>query len=245
MNDTERRSIPSELSKIEIEKRAGGLASIRGYAAVYYDGTPETEFRMGKVVERIMPGTFSRAMKESSDVVCLFNHDENKLLGRRSAKTLRLADDERGFRYSVDTPNTSYGRDLVEMISRGDVSGSSFSFGINGTAGENWRSEGDVMIRELRDVNLFDVAPVVNPAYKATTLSLRSLKSWAESRSITGSELQKLMDQAAICGFSIEVEYKMPMDEPMAGTMKPATGSYSVDMFRRKLKLIELESANA
>lgn len=242
MDKTERRSIPSELSQIQIETRASGLAGIRGYAAVYYDGTPASEFRMGKVVERIMPGTFSRAMKDGADVVCLFNHDERMLLGRRSAKTLRLADDEKGFRYSVDTPNTSYGRDLVDLISRGDVKGSSFSFGVNGPDGENWRSEGELMIRELRDVNLFDVSPVVNPAYTATSLSLRSLKTWAEARNLSGTDFQTLMDQAVVCGFS--VDYEMPMDEPVDpnAPVVPATGMYSLVMARRKLNLVELEA---
>lgn len=239
----ERRAISNDLAKIEIEEKAAGLAGIRGYAAVYYDGTPATEFQIGKISERIMPGTFSRAMKQGQDVVCLFNHNENFLLGRRSAKTLRLYEDDRGLRYSVDTPNTSYGRDVVEMISRGDMKGSSFAFGVNGANGENWRSEGDTMIREIRDVDLFDVSCVVSPAYSGTSLSLRSLQDWAEARNLTGDDLQKLMDQAAACGLSAEIDREATPGPAGADSESvPVVGAYSLDMARRRLRLLELES---
>ena len=174
--EIERRFLAAATGSIDTESREGGLASIRGITALYYDGTPRTEFRMGpNLVERIMPGAFSRTLKEGNEVVALFNHDENNVLGRRSAKTLRLFDDAVGLRYSIDTPNTTLGRDLIESISRGDISGNSFSFMPNGPAGQSIRAEGGDTIRELRDLNIFDVGPVTFPAYEATSVYLRSL----------------------------------------------------------------------
>ena len=40
-----------------------------------------------KIMERIMPGAFDRALEEDNDVLGLFNHDQNQLLGRRSIGT--------------------------------------------------------------------------------------------------------------------------------------------------------------
>jgi phage head maturation protease len=37
-----------------------------------------------------------------------------------------------------------------------------------------WRQEGDTQIRELHQVDLYDVSPVTYPAYKATEIALRS-----------------------------------------------------------------------
>ena len=237
MANIERRSIGVDLAAFKFEGRSAGMQSLGGYAAVYYDGTEGTQYRMGQIVERIMPGAFSRAMKEGQNIVCLFNHDSNMILGRRSAKTLRLADDDRGFRYTVDTPNTSYGRDLVEMVSRGDVKGSSFQFAVNGPAGESWRSEGDTMIRELRDLNMYDVSPVVSPAYTGTTLGLRHLAEWAESRQMSADDVKKLLDQTTVCDFS--VDYEVPMEESPSDTM---SGGMGMDMYRKRLALLEMEA---
>jgi Escherichia/Staphylococcus phage prohead protease len=168
------REIRATQGTIELEERDSGLSGLKGYAAVYWDEKdPGSEFRNGKFVERILPGAFSRAIREKQDIVALFNHDESLVLGRRSSKTLRLWEDEKGLRYSLDMPNTSLGRDLLEMVSRGDIQGNSFSFAV-APEGETWRSDGPDMIRELRDVSLFDIGPVTHPAYQATVLSIRS-----------------------------------------------------------------------
>ena len=82
---------------------------IEGYAAVFYDGTERTEFRLGpNMVERIHPGAFDEAFRDD-DVVALFNHDQSLIIGRRSAGTLRLSLDARGARYEIDEGETTIG----------------------------------------------------------------------------------------------------------------------------------------
>lgn len=166
------RNLAIDTASIEIEERDGGIAQIRGYAAVFYDGTPGTEFKMGNIRERIMPGAFRKAIDRGDDVRALFNHDPNMILGRRSAKTLKLFEDSKGLRYIIDTPNTTVGRDVAEYLRRGDVGGSSFGFQAEE---EEWRDDEGGHIRELRSLGLFDVGPVTYPAYTGTEASLRSL----------------------------------------------------------------------
>ncbi len=48
------------------EKRDDQPAKITGYASVFYDGTPATEYRVGDVIERIMPTFFDFASYFSS-----------------------------------------------------------------------------------------------------------------------------------------------------------------------------------
>ena len=87
-----------ELREDENKKPAG----ITGYAAVFYDGTPNTEYELcDGLRERIMPGAFDRAMSEGHDVRGLFNHDANMLLGRTTSGTCRLSVDSRGLKYDI------------------------------------------------------------------------------------------------------------------------------------------------
>jgi len=167
---TERRYVDDALADIQLEEREEGQPQIQGYAAVFYNGKPETEFVLWKdTVERIMPGAFDQAIHED-DVRVLFNHDPNLILGRSKAKTLTLQADKRGLRYVNIPPDTTAGQDMIASIRRGDVSGSSFSFSPTNI---NWRKEKGRDIREIRGVRLFDVGPVVFPAYKKTTAGVR------------------------------------------------------------------------
>jgi HK97 family phage prohead protease len=121
--------------------------------------------------ERILPGTFDRAIRDSHDVRALANHDKNQLLGRTSSGTCRLSVDEIGLRYEIDLPDTQAGRDVGTSIQRGDLDGSSFSFVPTRVS---WVEEGRLMIRQVEDVDLYDVGPVTFPAYAGTSSGLRS-----------------------------------------------------------------------
>lgn len=136
---------------------------VRGYAALFNSDSQD----LGGFVERIMPGAFDGVIKRGTDVVGLYNHEPMFLLGRESAGTLRLSVDERGLRYEIDAPDSR--ADVVEAIERGDVRGSSFAFKVKGT-GERWsRMQDGRQLREIVDFDgLFDVGPVLRPAYPAT-----------------------------------------------------------------------------
>lgn len=167
----ERRALAMKTAEVRIAED-GDERQIVGYAAVTYDGTPDTEYELYEdYVERIMPGAFDRALAEKDDVRGLFNHDPDNLLGRTSAGTMALAVDKKGLRYEIQPGDTTMARDVVEHIKRGDVDGSSFAFRVTD---EDIRKEDDVYIREISGVRLFDVGPVTYPAYTATTSGYRT-----------------------------------------------------------------------
>jgi HK97 family phage prohead protease len=126
------------------------------------------------MVERIRPGAFDRAIRED-DVRGLFNHDPNHVLGRSGPGTLRLSVDSKGLRYEIDPPDTQTGRDVVAMLARGDVSGSSFSFAPTRTTWEEERdAKGNVTyVRYLEEIAMFDVGPVTFPAYTSASSGVR------------------------------------------------------------------------
>jgi len=169
MPKQERRfSPPTE--RVELRASEQGQ-TIVGYAAVYYDGTPGTEYDMGYgMVERMMPGAFDRAIRED-DVRSLFNHNPDQILGRNRAGTLIMTSDAKGLRYEVPPPTTAVGTDVLASVKRGDVTGSSIMFEALAVL---WRKDGDRDIREIRDVRLWDVGPVTFPAYESTEAQVRA-----------------------------------------------------------------------
>jgi len=152
--------------------------TVTGYAALFNSDSEQ----MWNFRERIDPAAFDSA--DMSDVRALFNHDPNMLLARTSSGTLSLEIDNRGLKYSFDLPDTQAGRDLGELLRRGDVSQSSFGFTI---AEDEWQErkndagEVEETTRVIKKVHrLFDVSPVTYPAYPDTSVALRSLEAWRE-----------------------------------------------------------------
>lgn len=159
---------------VEVRDKAGTAGVLSGYGAVFYNAAdPGTEYDIfgdGYVLERIDAGAFDRAIREDN-VAGLVNHDPNLLLGRTKAGTMRLSVDAKGLRYEVDLADTQAGRDARTSALRGDLDGSSFSFSVDA---EEWSRVGDNQVRTLKSVRLFDVGPVVFPAYTATTSEARA-----------------------------------------------------------------------
>jgi len=168
----ERRFTPKS-TPIRIEERADGGKTIIGYGAVFYraDDVGTEYMPVPDFSERIARSAFDSALQRPDDVRALYNHDPNFLLGRTSARTMRLSHDGTGLRYEIDIPDTQVGRDVAESIRRGDLSGSSFSFIVDR---QSWIEDGANLIREIQDVTLYDVGPVTFPAYEATTTDLRA-----------------------------------------------------------------------
>ena len=152
------------------EIRGDGPLTIRGVAAVY-----DTVTTIGPWFrERIARGAFRSAIARGDDVRALVNHDPNLLLGRTTNGTLKLEDRDDGLHYEIALPNTQAGRDLHELVRRGDISQSSFGFRVLKEAPLE-RGQGDELpLRTIEDVELYDVSPVTYPAYPTTSVSARS-----------------------------------------------------------------------
>jgi HK97 family phage prohead protease len=189
----ERRFTKIEKSDVKCRAEEDQPRQINGYGAVFYDGTPETEYRLwDDMVERIDSGAFDEVINDN-DARGLFNHNTSAVLGRTSAGTMRLVKDERGLSYEIDMPNTTTGSDVFESISRGDITGSSFAFVPNAI---EWSSEKrdnkTIEVRTVKGVEaLYDVGPVTFPAYEAATTSARDKESIENERKELSEERNK------------------------------------------------------
>lgn len=170
MKDIERRCFV--LDEIRIEQRDEGKRII-GHAAVFNQLSED----LGGFREQIAPGAFVEAI-ETDDVRALFNHNSDHILGRNRAKTLTLQEDARGLAIEIIPPDTQIARDLMVSMERGDITQMSFGFSLRPN-GDNWAMDDDGrVIRTLTKVRLYDVSPVVFPAYPQTDVAMRSLEAF-------------------------------------------------------------------
>lgn len=161
---------------VQVEARSDDGAPTRlvGYAALFNrDAVIAGLFR-----ERIAPGAFTQAVGRD-DVRALFNHDANFVLGRTTSGTLTLREDGQGLQYDVVPPDTTWARDLMVSVQRGDISQSSFAFSVDEEAWDY--SGGDLPLRTVTRATLYDVSPVTYPAYEATSVSARSAAEAAKA----------------------------------------------------------------
>jgi uncharacterized protein len=169
---TEKRCIDFDQSRMQVEK-IGEAFHLRGYAVVEYRADdPKTQFRMGpRLVERVKRSAIDAILAKKDDIIGAFNHDPHFVLGRRSNGTLSLSADQIGLKYDIELPDTTYARDLLVLVARGDVKGSSFM----GSMEFDREVEGDQVVRWVRSIDPIELGPVTAPAYEATTAHMRSI----------------------------------------------------------------------
>ncbi len=175
MNDIATRSIDMDLAEVRLLDDGDG-PKIQGYAAVFDKWSPD----YGGFREKIRPGAFKATLAaRSSDVVALFNHDVNFVLGRQKAGTMELEEDGKGLRFTVRPPESR--ADVIEAVKRGDVRGASFSFTVRKN-GDTQTFTDKMVERQLLAVDLYDVGPVTFPFYPSTKVAVRMVKHWREER---------------------------------------------------------------
>lgn len=165
--EKEIRTIPA--TELRVDVTDGEKPKIRGYAAVF-DAISND---LGGFREKIKRGAFAKSLLDGADVLALWNHDDSHVLGRVRSGTLKVYEDIHGLKVEIDPPDTQWARDLMVTIQRGDVDQMSFGFRV---IADSWEQRaGELPLRTLEQVELFDVAPVTIPAYPQTTVGVRNM----------------------------------------------------------------------
>lgn len=199
-DQVERRYVAASEMPIELEERSASSPQIKGISPPW--NSPSVD--LGGFREVFAPTAFDKVVgrhrndpRGGLDVLALWNHDENQVLGRTTSGTLEIARNDKGLAYSITPPDTQLGRDLVTLIRRGDIYGASFAFSI-APGGESWTQDDKGMaIRTVTEVgNLYDVSVVSRPAYPSSTAALRSLEAW-RTQQLSAHELEQIAEKSA------------------------------------------------
>jgi len=172
---------------LKIEETRDKTPKIIGYPAIFNKLSED----LGGFRERISQFAFRKALKKS-DTRALWDHESKYVMGRESAQTLKLKEDDNGLRMELEPPGTQWAKDLSISIKRKDIREMSFAFflGVNGSKWEDVKDELPIRtilpdgIEELRDVSV-----VTFPAYPDTEVALRSLEAWQKAKDETGLDI--------------------------------------------------------
>lgn len=142
---------------------------VEGRAIVYDSPTVMYEYAGTKYYEEIKRGALDGA--DLRDVPLKYNHSDNvMIMARTRNNTLQFTIDDQGLWVRANLANTTAGRDLHELIRRGDVDKMSFMFTV---LEESYNTE-----THTRSITKFkriwDVSAVDSPAYPDTSLHARS-----------------------------------------------------------------------
>lgn len=157
----------------------------------------ESRTDLGWFDEIIKRGALDTA--DLTDVRFLVNHDISKIPLARSRRnnensTMRLSisDDGMDIRVNLDTENNSEARSLYSAVQRGDITGMSFMFGVDGEEWENLESEHPT--RNITKISsVVEVSAVTFPAYEDTSINARDTKAALEN---ARSTLEKVKNKS-------------------------------------------------
>ncbi len=149
---------------------------LEGYAIVWNSDSVLMWDRGEEFIERMAPGSCTRSLAgvaNGDHIVAFWSHDTSKPLASTRADNLILTEDEVGLRFSMSLERMD--PMMLAAARDGDVQ---MSFGMVSRDDEWSRREDGTRVRTITDIDLFEISPVVFPAYPATEAAVRSYDKW-------------------------------------------------------------------
>lgn len=153
------------------------------------------------------------------DVRFLVNHNFSMIPLARSRNnnansTMQLEKVQGGLniRANLDTENNATAKELYSAVSRGDISGMSFAFLVDGETWENLDS--DYPIRHITSISsVFEVSAVTAPAYEATSIEARSdVEALENAKTLLENERQRQAEERKAKTDALEMRLKKLME---------------------------------
>jgi HK97 family phage prohead protease len=132
--------------------------------------TNRLSLNMGDWWEKIARGAFSESIK-NLNIYLLWQHDHKNPLANTKSGTLRIWEENDGYAFEADLPDTQMGRDVHKLISTGVVTGTSFAMS---NIRDSWTEEGGKDVRIIESATLHEFSPVTWPAYESSYVAARS-----------------------------------------------------------------------
>ena len=147
---------------------------VTGYVNAIERNSKPLLSRIGKFIERVCKGAFTKALERNDNVKLLLNHDPERQLGSTKEGNLELHEDAIGLHARATIRDC----EVIEKARRGELVGWSFGFydtpdGVEQGIDEESR----LPLRKLRDLMLEEVSildKTKTPAYDGTLVAVRS-----------------------------------------------------------------------
>ncbi|KKM82194.1 hypothetical protein LCGC14_1322060 [marine sediment metagenome] len=169
--------------------------TLEGYAAVFDSPTVINGWE-GHFVEVIERGAFARTVRDNPKPVMQFDHGTHPMVGGLPIGTIQeLREDDEGLFVRAKLHDNWLIEPVRDAIREGSLTGMSFKFTIPEGGVTVTRGEDDIEIHTLTDLNFHELGPVVWPAYKETSVGVRSreladiLTNDAEARTVVAAAL--------------------------------------------------------
>ena len=215
------------------EDNNGDGLTLEGYGAVFNEPTRIDSWE-GKFDEVIAPGAFKRTIdrKGPKGIRLQFDHGGHPLLGSLPLGTIsELREDDQGLFIRARLSSNWLVEPFRDAIRDEAVDGMSFRFRV---IKDEWdETDPDLPVRTLREVELFEVGPVVWPAYEQTSVGVRARQIAQE---LMDPEQRIEVARALLIGTSTEDEAasdgpteQAPSDPPSESRDEPASPSDTQD----------------
>ena len=168
-----------EKRQVPFEVRSEGDGKLRGRAVVF---NSETVIG-GTFREIIRPGALTKTLTDGRDIKMLWQHKTEFPMGSTRAGTLIFDLAQEGLDLENDPPKQAPYSGFVENIQRGDVDSMSFGFEVIQEVVTRGR-DGEMDLREITEIKLYEVSPVTFPAYSDTEIALRAaevVSTWVKA----------------------------------------------------------------
>lgn len=179
-----------------------GSRWIEGYA-VRFNTPSETFYDDGTVTIReiIDPSSITTDLLNRSDIKMTLFHDDTLLLARSTngEGSLQFEVDDAGVKFRFEAPNTADGDKAIELVRRGDLWGCSFAFSthygdsdfVERTVSYGDDDRKEVTYRVRRMTGVYDFSIVGDPAYRDTSVELRTMVEGLKVAAEKENEIEK------------------------------------------------------
>ena len=101
-----------------------------------------------------------------SNVHLLYQHDQTQVLASTKSETMSLRVTDKGLYFTAELPNTSLGKDVAEILKRGDIQDMSFGFQVKE---DTWNIKTTPHTRTIKKIlQLTEISIVTRGAYSNT-----------------------------------------------------------------------------
>lgn len=192
--EVEQRTIVAPFTLTRAASEDDGL-TLTGYAAVFNSPTRISGYQ-GDFTEVVAPGAFKHTIRMSKPVM-QFDHGQHPLIGSLPIASIKeLREDARGLYVEARVFDNWLTEPLRDAIREEAITGMSFRFSVVKDA---WAKRDGDQIRTLKEVKLYELGPVVHPAYADTEVSLRSLERVTGLHILGSSEAPELSADEPAC----------------------------------------------